>query len=312
MPTSWLGVSLAIAASIGPALRPILIKMLGVDLPNATALITLRMTLALPFFMIGAVMVTIRNRVALSTSDILVVCLLGIASAYIGNILESNGLIYLSGGTGAALIYTQPAFVLLLGSALKRSWPSRLQGICVIAILVGACVVLIGSGGTLMRFGPGAMLILGSTATGAVFVVGAAHFIPRVGVIGVTCYSMTAGSLFCAGHFVLGHGLSSLAIPSSDLWTLGALVTISTVLPVFLLVFAIRLLGATNTSIVGSIGPALSQVAAFWFLSEAISTAQVLGVGLIVLGIGLTARKALHLRRTSIPGAAVATASRGQ
>lgn len=49
----------------------------------------------------------------------------------------------------------------------------------------------------------------------------------------------------------------------------------------------IRMINATTTSIIGSISPALTALIAGLALSETLSTIQMVGIGIVTLGIGL-------------------------
>ena len=59
--------------------------------------------------------------------------------------------------------------------------------------------------------------------------------------------------------------------------------TISTVVPTLLISEGIRLIGASNASIVGSVGPISTIILAYIFLGERLTLIQMLG-GLLVLG----------------------------
>jgi drug/metabolite transporter (DMT)-like permease len=60
---------------------------------------------------------------------------------------------------------------------------------------------------------------------------------------------------------------------------------ISTVLPAFLLAGAMKRVGATHTSIIGSIGPVSTIALAYWFLDESLSLMQMAGAVLVLAGV---------------------------
>jgi drug/metabolite transporter (DMT)-like permease len=69
----------------------------------------------------------------------------------------------------------------------------------------------------------------------------------------------------------------------------------STVLPVFLLSFAIRRIGSGSASLIGSIGPVSTIFMAYVFLNERISLLQIAGSALVLAGvlvISLSTKKA--------------------
>jgi drug/metabolite transporter (DMT)-like permease len=65
----------------------------------------------------------------------------------------------------------------------------------------------------------------------------------------------------------------------------------STVLPVFAQSAAIRRVGAGRSTLVGMIGPLLTIFFAWLLLDEGFSSAQMLGVALVVAGIAAVSRR---------------------
>jgi drug/metabolite transporter (DMT)-like permease len=69
----------------------------------------------------------------------------------------------------------------------------------------------------------------------------------------------------------------------------------STVLPVFMLSFAIRRIGSGSASLIGSIGPVSTIYLAYVFLHERVSLLQIAGSMLVLAGvlvISLNSKKA--------------------
>jgi len=59
----------------------------------------------------------------------------------------------------------------------------------------------------------------------------------------------------------------------------------STVLPVFMLSAAIRLIGSSHTSLIGSIGPVVTLFLATIFLGEKLTALQIGGAALVMCGV---------------------------
>jgi len=59
----------------------------------------------------------------------------------------------------------------------------------------------------------------------------------------------------------------------------------STVLPVFLLSFAIRRIGSGSASLIGTIGPVSTIYLAYLILGENISLLQIAGSSLVLVGV---------------------------
>jgi drug/metabolite transporter (DMT)-like permease len=64
-----------------------------------------------------------------------------------------------------------------------------------------------------------------------------------------------------------------------------------TVLPVFAQSAAIRRIGSGQAALVGMVGPLLTIVFAWLLLNEGFSTAQMVGVALVVAGVAAVSRR---------------------
>jgi drug/metabolite transporter (DMT)-like permease len=64
-----------------------------------------------------------------------------------------------------------------------------------------------------------------------------------------------------------------------------AMAIFSTVLPVFLLSFAIRRIGSGSASLIGTVGPVSTIYMGYIFLSESISLLQISGSLLVLAGV---------------------------
>jgi len=64
-----------------------------------------------------------------------------------------------------------------------------------------------------------------------------------------------------------------------------AMAVFSTVLPALLLSEGIHRIGVDKTSIIGSIGPVATLALAYLFLGESMSTMQILGAILVLMGV---------------------------
>jgi drug/metabolite transporter (DMT)-like permease len=65
---------------------------------------------------------------------------------------------------------------------------------------------------------------------------------------------------------------------------------VSTVLPIWLVSEAMRVLGAGSTAIMGSLGPVLTMLFAWLVLGEAIGWLQLAGLALVIAGVQRVAR----------------------
>ncbi|CFN65333.1 membrane protein [Bordetella pertussis] len=61
--------------------------------------------------------------------------------------------------------------------------------------------------------------------------------------------------------------------------------TVNTVLPVFMLMWAVALVGAPTASLLGMVGPVSVLFLAAWFLDEPITVWQLAGTALVLAGV---------------------------
>jgi threonine/homoserine efflux transporter RhtA len=85
--------------------------------------------------------------------------------------------------------------------------------------------------------------------------VGAGHAIARIGTMRFTAYAMVVASAASLLQFAVMRPLSALDLPLRVYEYSIAMAIFSTVLPVFLLSFAIRRIGSGSASLIASIGP---------------------------------------------------------
>jgi drug/metabolite transporter (DMT)-like permease len=115
--------------------------------------------------------------------------------------------------------------------------------------------------------------------------VGAGHAIARIGAMRFTAYAMVVASAACVLQFVVMRPMSALDLPVRVYELSIAMAIFSTVLPVFMLSFAIRRIGSGSASLIGTIGPVSTIYMAYVFLGEHISLLQIAGSALVLCGV---------------------------
>jgi drug/metabolite transporter (DMT)-like permease len=86
-------------------------------------------------------------------------------------------------------------------------------------------------------------------------------------------------------QFAVMRPWSALDLPLRVYECAIAMAIFSTVLPVFMLSFAIRRIGSGSASLIGSIGPVSTIYMAYVFLGERISLLQIAGSALVLCGV---------------------------
>jgi drug/metabolite transporter (DMT)-like permease len=131
----------------------------------------------------------------------------------------------------------------------------------------------------------GALLVFGSAIAYAIYLLGAGRVIARVGAMRFTAWAMLVASLATLLQFGVIHGFGDLPRAPRVYGLALAMAAFSTVLPIFVLSAAIRRIGSSRTSLVGSIGPIATIYFAWKFLGEPITLLQVTGSALVLAGV---------------------------
>ena len=103
---------------------------------------------------------------------------------------------------------------------------------------------------------------------------------------------MTAAATGMAIHYQIFAGWENVDLTVSAWWTLAALVVFSTVLPLFLMAEGVRRIGASQASLISTLGPPATAIMAQELTGEILAPAQWLGIALVLIGV-----MALEVRR---------------
>ncbi len=287
------GVALAVVAAFGFSFKAILIKLAypyGVD---AVTLLVLRMAFALPAFLwVG--FAASKDAPALSRRDWFMVLLLGALGYYGASILDFIGLKYISAGLERLILFTYPTLTLLFGMALHGRAISRREGVALVLCYTGIAAAFMHDlefAGDVAAVWIGGGFVFASSVCYALYLSGSAGMIAKLGSSRFAALAMLVSTAATGGHFLAVQPLAALVQPW-QVYALGAAMGLfSTVVPVFALTAAIRRIGSGQAALVGMVGPLLTIVFAWLLLDEGFSTAQMIGVALVVAGVATVSRR---------------------
>ncbi|HLA35526.1 MAG TPA: DMT family transporter [Rhodocyclaceae bacterium] len=287
------GVALAVVAACGFSFKAILIKLAypyGVD---AVTLLTMRMAFALPVFLwVG--FSSAQGAPPLDRRDWLKIAALGMLGYYGASLLDFLGLQYISAGLERLILFTYPMLTLLLGVALHGRAIRRREMLAMLLCYAGIAAAFahdLRFAGDPARIWLGAGFVFASAVSYACYLSGSGAMIVKLGSARFTALAMLFSTLVTCGHFFTTHTLQSFIQPWPVVAYGVAMATVSTVLPVFALSMAIRQLGSSRAAMIGMVGPLITVVFGWLLLGEAFSATQMLGLGLVVLGIGIASRQ---------------------
>lgn len=285
-----LGIFILVLANICFSAKAILVKLMyrhGVD---TQSVIALRMLLALPFYLGVAVYLHRRpGNVPLTRRQWLAISGLGILSYYISSMLDFLGLQYVTASVERLVLFTYPSIVLLLSAVLFKVRILRTQYLALLLTYLGVVLVFAaekGLGGQKDLLA-GGLLVFGCALTYSFYVVYTGQYVHRVGSVKFTSYAVIAATFPTLVQTGWHNQFDLLQFPAQVYLLAVLLAVVATVIPTFLIVEGIRVVGANNSGIIGFVGPVATILLGYIFLGEPVTAMQLLGTAVVLAGIGL-------------------------
>lgn len=281
-------------AAIGATLfatKGIIVKLAYAEGIDAETALALRMILALPFYLvIGAHAVMCRKAEGKPLPErglLLQAFGVGLIGYWISSYLDFKGLEYISAHFERLILFTYPLFVVLFGAAFFRQ-PIRPKALLAFAVSYGGLALMFAE--NVATFGAsietGALFVLASALTFALYQLFAKPVIMKVGPQLFTCIAMGAAAIAVILQFLVTHPVGALLV-SPTLWGISlALAFGATVLPSFFLSAALKQISAQANATIGMLSPVVTIVLAMAVLGDTVTAADWLGAALVILGIG--------------------------
>ena len=269
--------------------KAVLIKLAYRHPVDAISLLTLRMLMALPFYIIVSLYLSVRTKpTKLKRKDYLSVLVLGMLGYYLASFFDFYGLEFITASLERLILFVYPTFVALILAVVFKNKISRLQILAILMTYAGILVIV--TNDLNMEYQKdvwlGGGLILLSALTFAVYLVGSGEIIPRIGSIRFTAMAMSVSAVCVILHYLAGHPVTAITNFDREVYVLALTIALfSTVLPSFLLSEGILRVGSSNASIIGGIGPVSTIVLAYFFLGERITWIQIIGTAFVILGV---------------------------
>jgi drug/metabolite transporter (DMT)-like permease len=285
------GLAIAIVGAILFSTKAVVAKLLYRYHIDAVTLIAFRMLFSLPVFAAVALW-KMRVGPPLSVADRWRLVGLGLIGYYLSSFLDFLGLQFISVGLERLILFLTPTFVLLATALLfKRrigpaQWAALALSYCGI-VLVFVHDLAGGAGSTVT----GALLVLGSAISYAIYLLFTGEMVQRIGSLRLVAYAMCVSSAACIGQFFLLRPASMLIQPAPVYWLSLVNGVLCTILPVFMTMIAVQRIGAATASQAGMIGPVSTLFLGALILGEPITAIQLAGTALVIGGIYLLSKK---------------------
>lgn len=274
------GYALAAISAISYGLIPLFI------LPVKASHFSLDTTLFYRFFIaslfILAYLIYKKESLRVNRSEFMILALLGLFYALSAEFLFL-GYDYLSPGIASTILFVYPVIVALIMTFFFKEKITGLTILSLIITIVGI-VALSAKGGVFDINVPGLLITLLSATFYALYMV-----VVNKAKIAASGFKITFYSLVFSAVFYLGKTLvfkESLVIPNVALllnFTSFAFVT--TVLSMSSLVYAIKTIGSTPTSILGALEPVIAVAVSVALFHESLTFSLILGIVLILTGV---------------------------
>lgn len=269
--------------------KAIIIKMTYRDYNevDALTLLTLRFGLALPFFVtVGFWRFKKEKMTEISKKDIGWIAFLSVLGYYLASLFDFKGLHYISAGLERVILFIYPTLVVLFSWLFFKKKITKKAFLALLLTYVGIVTI---------AFEPrvfeakdavlGITFILISAITYALYLTFGGEMIKKMGSINFNSISLLFASGFVILHFIFLNGFHIFHYPAGVYWYGLALAIFSTVIPTFMLMEGIRILGANLGAIVGSVGPISTIILGYYFLGETLSLQEIIGSVLVLLGV---------------------------
>lgn len=290
-----IGYGLAVMGAVLFSTKGIFIKLAYGHGVSTEMLLSLRMLVALPVYLLILFTILRREpkaRAALRPGVVLISMAVGILGYYVSSYLDFLGLNFLTAQYERLVLFTYPFFVVLFGVWLfgdRMIWgvvPAMLVSYAGLLVIFGWNLAVDPDGLVL-----GTALVLGAAITFALYQHLAKRQMLTLGAGLFTCIGMsTAAVLAIAQNLVMAGPGSYLAL-EPEIWLYGlALGVLGTVLPSFLMNAGMARIGARATSSTAAFGPVVTIVIAVIVLGEPFTLYHGIGTALVLLGSVLFTR----------------------
>ena len=226
-------------------------------------------------------------------NDLMLALFAGLLCYYLGALANFYALTIIDASVERPLLFAYPIFVVVITTVITRQPPSARV---ILALLLTTLGVVLVTGALNSRLTAnqwsGMAWILFCSMSIAIYTLISGELTQRLGSGLFTLTAMTAAAVGMAVHYQTYAGWENVDLSVAAWRTLAALVVFSTVLPLFLMAEGVRRIGASQASLISTLGPPATAIMAQELTGEILAPAQWLGIALVLIGV-----MALEVRR---------------
>lgn len=270
--------------------KAVLVKLAYRHEIDSISLLALRFLFALPFYLAIAWRGGLRRSRAYrrpTRREWVQIALYGVAGYYLASLFDFIGLLYVTASLERILLFIYPTLVLLISALFLHRPITRTQYGALALTYAGIAVAfsenLFIEGDAAFLLGAGLIFLAALTYAG--YLIGSGHLLPRLGTWQYTSLAMSAAAVAVLIHHAITNQLALFHFAPPVYGYAFLMAVIATVLPSFLISEGIRVIGAGNAAIIGSVGPISTIALAYIFLDERLGPLQWGGTVLVIAGV---------------------------
>lgn len=280
---------LVLLAAICFSAKAVLVKLAYRYEVDSISLLTLRMTFSLPIFLAIGWWANRgqRNNQSISRKDITLIAVFGVAGFYMAALFDFIGLQYITASLERIVLFIYPTLVILISAIFLKKKIKRVHYIALTLTYLGIAIAFL-ENLTMDKeehFLLGAFFIFLAALAYAIYLIGSGILVPRVGTLRYNSFCMSFAALAIILHHALAYRLELFHFEPQVYYLTLIMALFATVVPSFLITEGIRIIGANNTAIIGSIGPISTIGLAYIFLGERLGILQWIGTVLVIVGV---------------------------
>ncbi|ETN95421.1 DMT family transporter [Zhouia amylolytica] len=285
---TYLAVFIGILGVVFFSAKAVMVKLAYHYDVSSVNLLMFRMLFALPCYVVVLYFIQSRKRVKspVNFRDVLWLLFFGFIGYYLASYFDFLGLQYIKASIERVILFIYPTIVVLLSAIFLKRKINPLQILAIVITYIGVFVAFWDEfkiEGTEFLIGAG--LIFLSALTYASYLTGSDFLIPKFGVLRFTSYAMIIACICVLAHYFIVEETSLFGYHENVYWLGLAMAILSTVIPSFMVSYCIKEIGASNFSILGSLGPVSTIILANIFLGERFSTLQMGGTLIVIFGV---------------------------
>lgn len=244
--------------------------------------VTLTYRFAISALFILALLIYRKESLKVRRSELAILVTLGVLFALSSEFLFS-AYDYLSAGIASTILFVYPLFVAITMAAIFGEKISKSMAMSLIVTLGGIFALSAKESYLDINF-TGLLIALTSALCYAIYIVLVNKSNVNASGFKLAFYSM----LFSAGYYLIKSVIleKSLLLPEPQmLWNITVFGFSTSVISISALVYAIKLIGSTPTSIMGALEPVVAVAISVMLFHEAFTTRLATGIALILCGV---------------------------